>query len=456
MEKISLIFGLRLLVFKRIIGSITITEWLKITVISALGLFLFWRGLGNVMAYLYKSLDTATADRVVWLALVQFGLLLILEGAISGVRKLYKTPENDFLLSFPISLGDLFVIRWMERLLVNSLFIVFGALVMIRQSSWSDVSWVTYLQLLTLVLFIHHTQFVIALLYSRRIPARFFPWLGIAIIIPAIAAFYLVRYIPAAFSWSIILATIILNLALLGSAVILRRLYAASMFSEYGIVTAVRYGRRFSYHRFLSRPGVNNPAKALLAKDIILLIRQWPYTQSVVTFILLIFVTAVLFAQAGNNALVIVASFGGFVIFSWSTLVFAFDKRQWAGFWMMRSAPLTGRQIWLSRFYLLLLMTIIAALLYLIPMVIGGCTVAQLTVSLVVLVAEAVAFSLLANGLLFVTLPHYRTGEYLFAIFTAIGIALGVSLPIILPPLLIIILIMNFRKGVERIETMEL
>jgi ABC-2 family transporter protein len=440
MKDIIKILGLRLMILRRLAMSPGWTEWLKIIVVAGVCLILLWSGLGRGLAYLYKAFDKETGDSIVWIVILQLGVLLSIEGAIAISRKLYNHKENDYLLSLPIGLERFFWFRLVERAFFNLLIVVIAALAFIRQSRFADV--------------VLQTQFTVAVLYSRRLPRGFRISLSLGFIIVTLiaAAAFLLNYRPSAASRQDILLGCLANMALILSTFVLRYIFVRSYYNEYKFVNTLRYGRRHPFHRLLSHPRIDNRIKALIGKDIVLLIRQWPIMQSVLTAAILAFLSAILFVQGGNNAVAVIGILGGFIIFAWAVLPFTFERKQSGCFWLLRSHPVTAREIWWSRYLFIMLLIGAVIFLFLIPMLIGGCTAGQITGLLGILFAQAATCVLLAVGLLYAMFPYYQAGEYLFAAFIVIGTVVGVSFPLALPVIFVPFIIMYFKRGIRRID----
>jgi len=458
MHNIINMLNLRLAILKRLAKAITWKGWLKTIIITAICLLVVWGGIGKGVAFIYKSFNADVAAKIIWLSIIQIGIILILEGAISMVKKLYRHPENAFFLALPIDFRDFFKTRWLERSFVNLVIIFVGALALCRQSQLGDISWTAWFLLSTMFLFIQQTQLTIAVLYSRKMRWGNYDLLFLGFILMALiaAAVFLLQYEPNTTAWSDFTLGCIVNLVLILSALALQHIFVRSYYNEYNLAKMVQYSHRSSFHRLLAHDRINSRIKALLAKDIVLLLCRWPVLQSVLTAVILILLSAILYAKSGSSAAIIVGFLGGFIIFSWSVLPFVFEDRQSSCLWLLKSQPLTGREIWWSKYLFILLIFAVMILLFLIPMLIGRCSLESLIAALGILMAQAVFLAFLVVSVLFVAMPHYKAGEYFFTFLAALGVVLAVSFPLVLPIIFIPFVIINFNKGVSRFEQMEL
>jgi hypothetical protein len=187
----------------------------------------------------------------------------------------------------------------------------------------------------------------------------------------------------------------------------------------------------------------------------ILFLRRVPILRSLLSVLAVLLLTMIAVASGGANVAIISGVVGVFIVFAWVLHIFEFEKRQTQQLWLLKTAPVSGRQILGARFCFICVLACLNGIV----LSLAGMAASRDLVSILILptslVLLSVVLALLATGILFSTWPYHRVGEYLFVLICAAAIALGLAMPplgLVVVPLAAVF----FRRGMDRLEAMEI
>lgn len=460
MKDVIEILKLRWLIFRRAIIETSWKNRIKIPIFIILFLILAWKGVGSLISKLYIELDERVFIIVPWWIIVTVGVIILLEGLRSTIKILYNNPENDLLLSLPIQLKHLFLERWLERFFLNVFFMLFCVLALFQYSQFAPVPWTYALLSINVLLLIQQLQFICTMMYSRKVifglKNGIFLIISLGVITSAII--FLSFITPQFMSNNDIYKSCFLSIFLFLITFLLQQLFVSSLNREYKTIVGIQFKAVRSFHKlFFSKSLVSfdQNIMSLIIKDIILILRQFPVLQCIVSLIAILILSFIMIAQEGNNTAIIFSVFSVFIIFIWTLYVFEFDKKQIHQMWILKVNPLSSKQIWKSKVSFIVLLVGINCFFLLIPALIRGFDLSVASLSIGFVIIQGLLFSFLAISILFVTYPFFKVGEYmyviLFAIFYSIVLIFPFWLIIIIP-----IVFFNYRKGLSHIEQMEL
>jgi hypothetical protein len=420
---------------------------------------LVWFGIDNLLVKLHRVFSPEAALRIVqWLISLVASSFLV-GGTLHAIRQLYTEPENGFLLSMPIGLHQFFVVRWIERLVLNLPFALVAIAVLIQELRYVSLAWPTFVWPVFILILLQQLQFLLAILISRRVRG---PVNGLGLVLTIVlialslvslgkASLISVRTSDLAYGAGIGAALVFANF-------LIQRLFVVSFFHHPEKRQTGTSSSTSSLHRLLVADWLGflgGRVRALVAKDMILFLRRVPILHIFLSVLAILLLTMIAVAAGGANAAIISGVVGGFIVFAWVLHIFEFEKRQTQQLWLLKTAPVSGRQILGARFFFICVLAgLNGIVLSLAGMAASGdsMSILILPTSLVLL---SVVLALLATGILFSTWPSFRLGEYVFVIICAAALALGS----VMPPLGLVVLLLAvvfFSRGVGRLEAMEI
>ena len=391
MRDVIRILKVRWLIFRRAITETSRINRFQMALFALLILTLAWGGVGSLISSLHSRLnEEAFASLPLW-CIVIAGVIVSIEGLKSSIKKLYEDPENDLLITLPIKLEHLFLERWLERLFLNIGLMLCCGIVLLQYSRLAPVSWTYALISINVILIVQQLQFLCAILYSRKTVFSLKNGLFLTVSLGAIALAlrFLYSITPQNMPNSDIFRSCLLSILLLSITVLLQHLFISSTNREYQIVKRAHFEPVHALHRLFLSAGLvsfDQSIRSLIMKDIILLLRQFPLLHCLLSGLAILILSFTVYAQAGAHVAVLIGVFGVSIMFIWALFVFEFEKKQLKQMWILKTYPLSSKQIWRSKFLFILSLAGVNCILLLVPTLIGrlDLAVAGLSIGIII------------------------------------------------------------------------
>jgi hypothetical protein len=420
---------------------------------------LVWFGIDNLLINLHRGFSPEAAVQIVQWLLSLVASSFLVGGTLHAIEQLYTEPENGFLLSMPIGLHHFFVVRWIERLVLNLPFALVAIAVLIQEARYVSLGWPAFVWPVFILILLQQLQFLLAILISRRI-GGLVNGLGLlfTIALIALSLVSLGKTSLISVSTGDLAYVAGIGAALVVAHFLIQRLFVVSFFHHPEKRQTSTSSSTYSLHRLLVAdwPGfLGDRVRALVAKDMILFLRRVPILHLLLSVLAILLLTMIAVAAGGANVAIISGAVGGFIVFAWVLHVFEFEKRQTQQLWLLKTAPVSGGQILGARFCFICVLACLNGIVLSLAGMVASRDPMSILILPTSLVLLSVVLALLATGILFSTWPYFRLGEYLFVIICAVAIALGSAMPPL--GLVVVLLAVAFlRRGMGRLEAMEI